>query len=78
MNMEQNMELSEAMDASILFAKALNSILEEKQGIVVDVPENTKTFEVLKKVVVFKFNDKIHIYKCEDDIEEGTPILLEM
>ena len=52
-------------------------ILEDKQGIVVDIPEDSKVFESTKKVVVFKFMDKIHIYKSEDDIQEGTAVLLD-
>ena len=75
--MENNIETNDALDASIIFAKALSFILEDKQGIVVDIPEDSKVFESTKKVVVFKFMDKIHIYKSEDDIQEGTAVLLD-
>ena len=27
-----------------------------------------------KKVIVFSHNDQIHIYKCEQDLEEGTAV----
>ena len=76
--MENTIESNEALEASIIFANALKFILENNQGIVVNVPEETRLFEVLKKVVVFKFNEKIHIYKCEDEtIQEGTCVLLD-
>lgn len=76
--MENTIESNEALEASIIFANALKFILENNQGIVVNVPEETRLFEVLKKVVVFKFNEKIHIYKCEDEtIQEGTFVLLD-
>ena len=75
--MENKIESQEALDASIIFAKALSFILQDKQGIVVDIPSDSKVYESTKKVVVFKFMDKIHIYKSEDDIQEGTAVLLD-
>ena len=75
--MENKIENQDALDASIIFAKALTFILEEKQGIIVDIPTDSKVFESTKKVVVFKFMDKIHIYKCEDDMAEGSAVLLD-
>ena len=75
--MENKIESQEAFDASIIFAKALSFILQDKQGIVVDIPSDSKVYESTKKVVVFKFMDKIHIYKCEDDMAEGTAVLLD-
>lgn len=75
--MENKMESQEALDASIIFAKALSFILQDKQGIIVDIPSDSKVYESTKKVVVFKFMDKIHIYKCEDDMAEGTAVLLD-
>lgn len=75
--MENKIDPQEALDASIIFAKALGLILQDKQGIVIDVPTESKIYEMIKKVVVFKFNDKVHIYKCEDDMVEGTAVLLD-
>lgn len=76
--MENNIDLQNALDASIIFAKALGFILQDNQGIVVDVPSDSKMRELIQKVVVFKFNEKIHIYKCEDDLQEGIAVLLDM
>lgn len=75
--MENKIDPQEALDASIIFAKALGLILQDKQGIVIDVPSESKIYEMIKKVVVFKFNEKVHIYKCEDDMVEGTAVLLD-
>lgn len=75
--MENKIENQDALDASIIFAKALTFILEDKQGIIVDIPTDSKVYESTKKVVVFKFMDKIHIYKCDDDMAEGTAVLLD-
>ncbi|NBO32363.1 MAG: ATP-binding cassette domain-containing protein [Cyanobacteria bacterium WB6_1B_304] len=38
------------------------------------VRENIKMAEDVKKVIVFKYNGQIHIYKCEEDLEEGTTV----
>ena len=76
--MDKNNDLQDALDASIIFAKALGFILQDNQGIVVDTPTDSKMNEFIQKVVVFKFNEKIHIYKCEDEtIQEGTFVLLD-
>jgi len=76
--MEKNIDLQNALDASIIFAKALGFILQNNQGIVVDVPSDSKMRELIQKVIIFKFNEKIHIYKCEDDLQEGIAVLLDM
>jgi hypothetical protein len=33
-----------------------------------------KAFKDTKKVIVFQHNNQIHIYKCEEDLEEGTAV----
>ena len=30
--------------------------------------------ELIQKVIVFKYQEQIHIYKCEQDLEEGTTV----
>ena len=67
----------ESLNASILFAKALSFILKNGEGIVVDVSDDINLAQDVKKVVVFKFTDKIHIYKCDEDIAEGTAVNLQ-
>ena len=46
-------------------------------GIVVDTNNEVNFSEEVKKVIVFKFSDKIHIYKCDEDIAEGTAVHLQ-
>jgi hypothetical protein len=31
----------------------------------------------LKKVIVFKSADQVHIYKCDDDFAEGTVVRMD-
>jgi|694.fasta_scaffold00014_109 hypothetical protein len=64
-------------DPSLLFAKALSFILKNGEGIVVDTNNEVNFSEEVKKVIVFKFSDKIHIYKCDEDIAEGTAVHLQ-
>lgn len=67
----------ESLNASILFAKALSFILKNGEGIVVDIIDGMNFNQDVKKVIVFKFSDRIHIYKCDEDIKEGTVVHLE-
>jgi hypothetical protein len=62
------------INASLIFARALGLILKNGEGIVVDVVGDIDLGEDVKKVIVFEYNDQVHIYKCEDDFEEGTAV----
>jgi len=76
--MEQNnlekTENQDILNASMIFAKALGFILTDGEGIVVNISENIKLPEDVKKVIVFKYQEQIHIYKCEQDLDEGTVV----
>jgi len=76
--MEQNNlekpENQDILNASMIFAKALGFILTDGEGIVVNISENIKMPEDVKKVIVFKYQEQIHIYKCEQDLDEGTVV----
>jgi hypothetical protein len=58
------------LNASMLFARALGLIFKENEGIVVDVKGDVKLPEDVNKVIVFRQNDQMHIFKCEEDVEE--------
>lgn len=62
------------LNASMLFARALGLIFKENEGIVVDVKGDVKLPEDVNKVIVFRQNDQIHIFKCEEDVEEGMAV----
>jgi len=66
--------IQDYINSSLLFAEALNLILEEKEGIVIDVKEHIKLPEDVKKIIVFKYKEQIHIYKCDGDLPHGTPV----
>ena len=62
------------INASLIFARALGLILKNGEGIVVDVVGNINLGLGIKKVIVFEYNDQVHIYKCDEDLEEGTAV----
>jgi hypothetical protein len=56
----------------------LGLILKEGEGIVVDVKGDINLGEDVKKVIVFEYKDQVHIYKCEEDLEEGTAVNMDL
>jgi hypothetical protein len=64
------------INASLVFAKALDLILKEGEGIVCNIPNGASFEEDTKKLIVFKKEGQIQIYKSEQDFEEGTPVNL--
>lgn len=66
------------MNASLLFSKALSLILDDKQGIVVDVQPDSGVDmgENTNKVVIYRLENQIHVQNLEMDIQEGTVVAL--
>ncbi len=80
-NTEGANDMQQAQDlinASMIFARALGFILQEGEGIVVNVTGDINLGEDVKKVIVFKKDEQVHIYRCDEDIEEGTAVNLNM
>ena len=65
-------------NTSIIFGRALSGLLEEGEGIVVDLDEETffEIDESIKKVIVYLKNDQICITQCEKDLKEGTIVII--
>jgi hypothetical protein len=64
--------------ASMIFAKALGLILDEDQGIIIDLNDTTKIPELddVNKVIVFRKDNQVHIAPCTEDIAEGETVIL--
>jgi hypothetical protein len=76
-NPEQAGQLQNPQDllnASLIFARALGLILNEGEGIVVDIAGDMNLGEEVKKVIVFEHENQVHIYKCEEDLPEGSAV----
>lgn len=84
MNIDSNSDNSVVLDSekqslintTQLVSRALGMILEELEGIVVDVLGDVKFDEDIKKVLIYKYKNEIHITKCGDDLADGTTIKL--
>lgn len=64
------------LNASLIFARALGFVFKEDEGIVVDIQGDIYLGEGINKVIVFKQNNQMHIYKCDEDIQEGAVVNL--
>lgn len=76
-NPEQAGQLQNPQDllnASLIFARALGLILNEGEGIVVDIVGEMNLGEDVKKVIVFEHDNQVHIYKCDEDLPEGSAV----
>jgi hypothetical protein len=62
------------LNSTLIFARALGLILEEREGIVVDLVGDMDIKTETNKVIVFKYNEQVHVYKCDEDLPEGTPV----
>lgn len=77
MDNSQNLNNQDYLNASLLFSQALSLVLDDKQGIVVDIKsDDIKLNDDASKVVIYKLDDRIHIQKLEIDIQEGTIVSL--
>lgn len=78
-NQEKKVEISakDLSNASHIFARTINLLLEEKEGIIVDVTPDVDFEEDVSKVIVFRLNNMIHIQKFEQELDEGSMITLE-
>jgi hypothetical protein len=66
------------INASLIFARSLGLIFRDDEGIVVDINGDVNLGEGVKKVIVFKQDNQVHIYRCDEDVEEGTAVNLGM
>jgi hypothetical protein len=71
---DQERNPQDLLNASLIFARALGFILKDSEGIVVDIKGEINLGENVKKVIVFKNEEQVHIYMCEEDIPEGTAV----
>ncbi len=66
--------------ASMIFAKALGIILEEEQGIIIDLNDNLSIpgMDGINKVIIFRKENQVHISPCDEDIPKtfmGIPVV---
>lgn len=66
------------MKPALIFARTLTNVLDENQGIITYVNENTiiDGHENVDKLIIYRQNNQIHIAPCEEDIPEGMVVSL--
>lgn len=81
--MENSLEQNETnpqnwYNAAIIFAKALGFMLDEGHGVIIDLTENLVIVgdEEVKKVIVFKRDNSVHIGPVTENLPEGTFVTL--
>ena len=72
----QEQHPQDLLNASLIFARALGLILNEGEGIVVDINGDVSLGDDVNKVIVFKKDEQVHIFKFEEDLPEGTAVSL--
>lgn len=66
------------MVPALIFAKALGIIMDEGQGIVIDLNDNTKIqgHDDVNKVIVYRKDEQVHIAPCEDALDQGSIVTI--
>lgn len=66
------------MVPALIFAKALGIIMDEGQGIVIDLNDNTKIqgHDDVNKVIVYRKDEQVHIAPCEDQLDQGSIVTI--
>ena len=77
---EKKVEISskDLSNASHIFARTINLLLEESEGIVIDKTPDMNFEDGITKVIVFKHQNMIHIQKFDQDLEEGSLLNLDI
>lgn len=58
--------------SSLILSKVASALLQENQGIVINLTEDIPLSQEVSSVVVFKRDNEVRIYKNENDLPDGT------
>lgn len=67
------------LNCALIFTRSLSFLLRESEGIIIDITgdvdvKNIFDKDEIKKVIVYKKEERVHILPFEDDLSEGTMI----
>jgi hypothetical protein len=70
------------LNSALMFTRALSLLLKENEGVVIDIHGDMQTWlseegKVLDKAIVYHGNEQVHVIACEDDVPEGTLVLID-
>ncbi len=77
-NIDHNDTPGDWLNSSLIFARSLGLIFKENEGVVVDLMGDMRFDEEgnIKKVIVFKSNDMVRVIECEEDLKEGSWVIV--
>ena len=58
------------LNSSLIFAQALSNLLEENEGVVVELKGDAK-FDYCKKVIVFRHENQIIVEEADPGLNDG-------
>lgn len=64
------------LNSSLIFARTLSLILKENEGIVVELKGDMDLGEGIDKVIVFRSQNMTRVVPLEEDLQEGTWIMM--
>ncbi len=66
------------LNMALILTRSLGLILKENEGIVVDLKGDMffGDDDKIKKVIVFKSQDMVRVIECEDDLKEGSWVIV--
>jgi|694.fasta_scaffold46682_5 hypothetical protein len=77
-NLDHNDTPEDWLNSSLIFARSLGLIFKENEGVVVDLMGDMRFGDEgnIKKVIVFKSNDMVRVIECEEDLKEGSWVIV--
>lgn len=72
-------EAADWLASALIFANALGHLLRENEGIVVKLKNDMLKLKIIPettygKVIVYNYNDQVHVVNCDQDLKEGQMI----
>ena len=68
----------EWLSSALIFTRVLSHLLQENEGIVVQLMGDMKiNFPSIEKVIVYAAENQIHIVECTEDLVDGQLILMD-
>jgi hypothetical protein len=76
-NLNQTNKPEDWLNSTLIFGRALSFMLDENQGIVVNITDDVTLYDgKVNKVIVYYKDGMIQIIECEQDLKEGTIVII--
>lgn len=76
-NLNQTNKPEDWLNSTLIFGRALSFMLDENKGIVVNITDDVTLYDgKVNKVIVYYKDGMIQIIECEQDLKEGTIVII--